>query len=422
MRYLLVNHVAFFKSNKPGHVLMGDMWLEDLRAQAEAIAGVGGQLSVAVPLDDSGAKRNGSGSNRSGSFNLVEVRPEDHGFTYVPLVGYQSMKEYLLRRSRLRAQLRDAMRNVDIVQMGYGGYPIGLGQVVFPIATKLGKKRIWIFDGGEPFVRLEQQAAAMRNPVKRFVRRWMNRRFVDFCREAIRTADLTFAHSDAPRQRFADVWNVNCHQFNRSFVTDEIILSDEEAKAQEARLLDGSRPLRLVVAGRQIAIKATDHVLRALATARQRGARLELDILGDGEELPRYVALIKELNLDAHVRVRGAVPYGSQLFDAWRECDVMVVTNLVSELSRNVLLAAARGLPLITYANPGSDAMLIAADAGWIVPNGDIDALAEAFVQANANRPRLVELLRNARALARTTTLAQTHRRRAELAAALVKG
>ncbi|HEV2293108.1 MAG TPA: glycosyltransferase [Tepidisphaeraceae bacterium] len=416
MRYLLVNHVPFFKSDKPGHVRMGDMWLEDLRAQARAIAGAGGQLIVSVPLTDVS-----DAAEASGSFNLVDVRPEDQGFTYRPIVRYVSMKQYLLRVRQLRAQLRDAMRDVDVVQMGYGGYPVGLGQVVFPLATKLGKKRIWIFDGGEPFVRLAQQADQMRNPAKRFIRRWMNRRFLEFCRNAIRTADLTFAHSDAPRQRFADVWNGKCYQFNRSFVTDDIILSDEDARAVEARLLDRARPLRLVAAGRQVRIKATDHVIRALAAARQRGARLELDILGDGDELPAYVALIKELDLEPHVRVRGAVPYGEQLFNAWRECDVMVVTNLVQELSRNILLAGARGLPLITYANPGSDAMLTAADAGWIVPNGNVDALAEAFVQTDANRPRLVELLHNARRLAQTTTLDETHRRRAELAAALVK-
>lgn len=82
MRYLLVNHVAFFKSAKPGHVLMGDMWLEDLRAQRDAIAAVGGTLIVAVPLGDADDEPDLSESSRSGSFNLVDVRPEDHGFAY----------------------------------------------------------------------------------------------------------------------------------------------------------------------------------------------------------------------------------------------------------------------------------------------------------------------------------------------------
>jgi glycosyltransferase involved in cell wall biosynthesis len=416
MRYLLVNHVPFFRSTKPGHVQMGDMWLEDLRAQAKAISDVGGRLVVAVPLTDA------SEAATSGSFNLVDARPEDHGFEYVPLVRYMSMKEYLLRRAELRKQLRNAVQHVDVVQMGYGGHPVGLGQVVFPIATEFGKKRIWNFDGADPFPRLERLADEMRNPLKRFVRRWMNRRFSDFCRYAIQNADMSWSHNAAVPARFADVWNGRCHQFNRSFVTDAIILSDDATRAKETRLLDNSRPLRLVVAGRQIRIKGTDHVIRAMATARQRGARLELDVLGDGDDLPAFVALTRELNVDAPVRFRGTVPYGEALFNAWAEADVMVVTNLTAEISRNVLLAAARGLPLITYANPGTDAMLKDADAGWIVPTGDVNALAEAFVQADANRSRLVQLLHNARTLARTITLDATHRRRAELAAELVKG
>lgn len=416
MRYLLVNHVPFFTSTRPGHVQMGDMWLEDLRAQAKAVADVGGQLIVAVPIADM------SDAASSGSFNLVDVRPEDHGFTYVPLVRYLTMTEYLLRRRVLRAQLRDALRDADVVQMGYGGHPVALGQVAFPIATALGKKRIWNFDGADPFPRLERLAEEMHNPAKRLVRRWMNRRFADFCRKVIRSADMTWSHNAAVPARFADVWNGKCHQFNRSFVTDAIILNNDEIRAKEARLLDCSRPLRLVVAGRQIRMKGTDQVIRAMAQARQRGASLALDILGDGDDLPSFIALAKELNLEPHVRFRGTVPYGDALFNAWAEADVMVVTNLTAEISRNVLLAAARGLPLITYANPGTDAMLKDADAGWIVPTGDVDALAEAFAAADANRPRLVELLHHARALANTITLDATHRRRAELAATLVKG
>lgn len=415
MNYLLVNHVPFFKGQSPGVFRLGDLWLEDLRAQARAIHAAGGRLTVATPLERTLAE------TASGSFNLIEIRPPADGFNYAPLTRYQSMKQYLLRRATVRRELTDAIGKTDVVQMGYGGHPVGLGRVAFPIAKKLGKHTIWVFDGADPFPRLQLLADNTRNPVKRWIKRRMNRKFEAFCRRAIRESDLVFAHNNAVVERFKDVWGPHCYQFDRSFVTDEIVLNETEIAARAARLLDKNRSMRLVVCGRQILIKGTDHVLRALAKARRLGGRLSLDVIGDGTDLPGFIELSRELGLEDHVRVRGVVPYGKVLFDVWAECDLMVITNLTAEISRNTLLAAARGMPIITYQNAGTDKMLNDAEAGWIVERGNVDALAETFVQACRERQKLVTLLHNARTLAKSITLDNTHRRRAELAAALFK-
>ena len=411
MNYLLVNHVPFFKGQAPGAYRLGDLWLEDLRAQATAVAAVGGRLTVATPLVE---QQSGSAS---GSFNLIETTPAAAGFDYIPLPRYQSMRQYLMRRGPLRRTLRRAVAEADVVQMGYGGHPVGLGQVVFPIASRLAKQRIFVFDGADPFPRLEREAGLARNPLKRFVKRRMVTRFNAFCRRAVAQSELVFAHNSAVVERFADVWGPHCHQFDRSFATKDILIDGATLAAREAKLLERTRPLRLVVCGRQITIKATDHVLRAIAKARRLQANVELDIVGDGADLPQFIELSRELKIEPFVRVRGVVPYGQPLFDVWAENGVMVVTNLTAEISRNVLLSAARGLPIITYQNAGTDKLLTQADAGWIVERGNIDALAEAFRQADADRPRLVKYMRNARTLAETITLEATHRRRAELAA-----
>jgi glycosyltransferase involved in cell wall biosynthesis len=216
------------------------------------------------------------------------------------------------------------------------------------------------------------------------------------------------------------VWDERrCHAFDRSFVTDEILLSDDELAERQRRLWDTSNSLRLVAAGRQIAIKATDHVLRALKQARDRGARIELDVLGEGDDLEKFKALATELGLNDVVRFGGTVPYGKPLFDAWANAHVMVITNLTAEISRNVLLAMARGLPLVMYANPGTDELIRTSGAGILVPTGDVDALARAFEQLAADREKLAQMAANGLATARTKTLDATHRARAGLAASL---
>ncbi|MFT3788167.1 MAG: glycosyltransferase [Tepidisphaeraceae bacterium] len=410
MRYLLVNHVPFAAGSRAGSYRIGDMWREDLAAQAKAIAGVGGTLTVATcyaPQVDAA---------QTGSFNTVEILPEDVGFTYVELPLWKSHSTYMKVRKQLKATLTRTMQDIDIAQLDYGGYGFSLGQAGWPIAGALGKKRIWLFDGADPFPRMDDDIARMRNPIKRLILKALHKQFVGFCRTAIRDADLVFAHNKAVQERFADVWSDRCYQFDRSFVTDSILVSDDRTEELKCRLLDRSRPLRLVSAGRQVMIKATDQVLRAMRSAVDHGANLQLDIMGDGEDLPKFVKLIAELNLRDRVRVLGTVAYGQQLFDAWGQCDVMVITNLTAEISRNVLLAAARGLPIVTYTNPGTDAMLTEAGAALITPRADEAKLADAFVEIERDRVKLIPLLDNARLLASSKTLERTHRKRAELA------
>jgi glycosyltransferase involved in cell wall biosynthesis len=414
LNYLLINHVPLGRGSSADTFRVGDMWLEDLRAQAKAINEAGMKLIVSTPLVDK------LDSNTSGSFNSIEIRPVDHGFEYRPLPFYITFSEFLKTRAAVTSALAGVIKDADIVQLGYGGHPVALGEIAWPIAAKMNKKRIWVFDGADPFPRLELHAREEKNPIKRWAKNMSVKRFKKFCNDAVRDADLVFAHNAAVVERFKDVWNERCHQFDRSFVTDSVLISDAELQACQQRLLDTTQPLRLVAAGRQIAIKGTDHVLRAMRQAIDCVAKLELNVMGDGEDLPRFEALATELHLIDVVRFSGTVPYGKLLFDAWSQSHVMVITNLTAEISRNTLLAMARGLPLIVYSNPGTDELLRSSGAGILVATGDIPALAAAFERAAADRTALAQMAARGLAQARSNTLDATHRRRAELAAGLL--
>jgi glycosyltransferase involved in cell wall biosynthesis len=275
-----------------------------------------------------------------------------------------------------------------------------------------------LFDGADPFPRLELEVSNEKNPLKRFVKQRATNHKIEFCRNAIRNADLVFSHNAAVVERFKDVWNGKCHAFDRSFVTDEILLTDIEQRKQQ--LLETNRPLRLVCAGRQIKIKGTHQVIEAVKKLREMNVPVELNIMGDGDDLPEFQKLANDLGVSDIVRFSGTVPYGQPLFDEWAKADIMLITNLTAEISRNVLLGAARGLPLVTYENPGTDALLRDARAAVIVPKGDVEQLACAIAHLARNRAKLVELAENGLKLARTKTLDATHRQRAELAAQLV--
>jgi len=413
LKYLLINHLPFGRSATPGRFFVRDMWLEDLRAQVAALRAAGMEVTVAAPLVDVLAAQ--------GSSATVEIDPVAEDFRYVPLPHYVSFAQFVQKRAGLRNVLLDAIAEADIVQMGYGGHPVPLGAVAWPLAGRRNKKRIWMFDGGDPFPQWTFHACQIRNPLKRWLRLKQLGRLEKFVRQAVADADLVIAHNKSVVERFQDVWHSRCHQFHRTFVTKDLLISNDELRDRQEKLLDRSHPLRVTATGRQIAIKGTDQLLRAFRRAIDRGANLELEVIGDGEDLPRYQTLAGELALGPRVRFIGAVPYGTPLFDAWRRHDVLVVTNLTSEFSRNLLLAMARGLPLITYSNPG-DAIVEPSGAAIVVPMGDVEALAGALVEAERDRQRLAQLAGRALELVRDLTLEECHRRRAELAAAAAVG
>lgn len=414
MNYLLVNYVFLGKGSSPNRIILGDMWLEDLRATVKAWKPYG-RLCLAAPLSDN------LSLSESGSFNLIEIDPAEEGFDFVPLPTYSSLKTLIKTLPEIRHRLHRAAQSASIIQADYNGHPISLGQIVWSIAKKQNKKYIWVFDGADPIPRMERFAAQEPNPLIRMIKKKMVERFNGFCKKAIREADLVFTHNASVIERFQDVWGDHCYIFDRSFVTEQILICDEQAASRQKRIMDTSLPLRLVAAGRQTDIKATDHVLKAMAIALRRGADLEFDVLGDGDALENYKQLSRELGIAERVRFVGSVPYGQPLFDALEPAQVLVVTNLTAEISRNVFLGMARGLPLLLYRNPGTDALIESHNAGILVPNGDINALSTALFEAHLNRNRLADLVTNGLMLAQTKTLERTHRRRAELAAASIQ-
>lgn len=407
MKYLNIVHIPFGRGSRSAKVLIGDLWLQDIRAHVRALGGFT-EVVIAAPLVDRLEPM------AAGSFNLTEVNPADEGFEFRPIPHYVNMKQYLSCRQEQKVRLREIIQDVTLVHLGVGGHPVPVGQVAWPIAGETGKKRLFVFDGSDIIDRMETHAGKERNPLRRAAKRLFVRRFTAFCRRAIRESDLVFTHNRSVRARFSADWHEGCHTFDRTFVTPDMLIGGAEAEGRVAALSTPG-PLRLVAAGRQIAIKATDHVLRAMAKAQTEGADIELDVLGDGEDLDRFKSCAAELGLSHKVRFLGTVPYGPQLFEVMKSAHALVVTNLTAEISRNVMIGMALGLPLITYRNPGSDEVIESAGAGLLVPTGDVDALATALIRAFRRRDELATMLRGGLAAAEANTLDACHHRRAEL-------
>lgn len=407
--YVLVNHVPLLAGTRSGTLRLGDLWYEDLCAQSRAIDRVGGRLVVATP--------HGTGAQQ-GSFGTLEIERAQAPFAYEPLPLASNLGEFLHSARALRARLGEILSRADVAHIAFGGHPVPPGAVAWPLAARAGCPRIAVFDGSDE---VERRWEAVRHGSRaKLPLRWAFASLFDrACRRAVRDADLVFAHNASIPARYAEVWDERCHVFPRSFVTDSV-LADDGMLASRARRIAQEDPLVLAAVGRQVPIKATDHVLRALAQAKARGVRVRLVVIGDGDSLPGYRALAAELGIEEDVDFPGAVPYGDSLFALWDRAHATVITNVTAEISRSVLLSMARGIPLLMYENPGTDAML-PPGAASLVATGDVAALAERIVRLANARGELIAQMRVAHRFAAENSLDACHRRRAELARDLVR-
>ena len=153
--------------------------------------------------------------------------------------------------------------------------------------------------------------------------------------------------------------------------------------------------------GRLKRYKGVDTALRAFAAARRVRPGLAFDIAGQGDDLPRLERLAAALGLGAAVRFRGFVPEAEKR-DMLRRAWAVVFPSPKEGWGISNVEAAACGTPALASDSPGLRESVRHGVSGYLVPHGDVTALADRMVEL-AGDPQLVEGLgRGARAFAET--------------------
>ncbi len=146
--------------------------------------------------------------------------------------------------------------------------------------------------------------------------------------------------------------------------------------------------LKLVFMGRLIPLKALDFSIEAVRLARQQGADVTLDILGDGPERAALEAQVAAAGLTDHVRFLGFRSQ-SECADVLRASDALILNSLRECGGAVVLEAMSMGRPVIA-ADWGGPADYIDPGCGILVPPAPRqdfpDRLALAILDL-ANRP-----------------------------------
>ncbi|MFI5228704.1 MAG: glycosyltransferase family 4 protein [Gemmatimonadales bacterium] len=153
--------------------------------------------------------------------------------------------------------------------------------------------------------------------------------------------------------------------------------------------------------GRLKKYKGVQWVIQAFAAMALPAARLE--IAGAGDYRPQLESLARSLDLGGRVRFLGRVSEAEKL-SLLRRSWALVFASPKEGWGITNLEAAACATPVVASNSPGIRESVRDGHTGFLVPHGDVGALAAAMHRVAASRELVERLGREARAFAETFT------------------
>jgi glycosyltransferase involved in cell wall biosynthesis len=134
----------------------------------------------------------------------------------------------------------------------------------------------------------------------------------------------------------------------------------------------------LISIGRLIKRKALDDLL--LAVSRLEDEKIRLLIIGEGPEEPHLLDLAERLGLASRVDFLGAI-WGEAKFQYLAASDMFVLPSVHEGFGLVFLEAMYCGLPVVASSSGGQTDFLRDGETGFLVPVGDVDALADKILR-----------------------------------------
>jgi glycosyltransferase involved in cell wall biosynthesis len=145
-----------------------------------------------------------------------------------------------------------------------------------------------------------------------------------------------------------------------------------------------SGPLRILSVGRLVPFKGFENLIEACAELRKNEFDFTCDIVGDGPLRENLQARIAELHLSSVVTLRGSLTQ-ERVFEELKNCDVFALASIVDRVGASDVFptviqeAMASARPVVSTRLAGIPETVEDGETGFLVPPGDIDALAGAL-------------------------------------------
>lgn len=147
------------------------------------------------------------------------------------------------------------------------------------------------------------------------------------------------------------------------------------------RTLDGG-PVRLLSVARLVEKKGIEYAIRAVAQSAKRGVRLEYTIVGDGQLREPLARLIDELQASETIKLIGW-RHQEEVAQLMRQAHLLLAPSVTAANGDQegipvvLMEALASGMPVLTTNHSGIPELVSENESGFLVPERDVEALAE---------------------------------------------
>lgn len=176
-----------------------------------------------------------------------------------------------------------------------------------------------------------------------------------------------------------------------------IVLEDNFPKSDvlEKEFPDSENKLKIIAVGRLVPLKNFNLIVRAAKELINRNLTNFLVLIaGEGGERPMLEALIKELEVDTHVKLLGL---RDDIINLTMASDLFVMSSSYEGLSIAMIEAMSCGLPIISSDIRSIRDCITHEQNGLLYPVGDHKALADQILQLAKDAKLRVKLSRGAR-------------------------
>lgn len=140
-------------------------------------------------------------------------------------------------------------------------------------------------------------------------------------------------------------------------------------------------PLRLVTVAKLVERKGIAHAIRAVAALEAAGQQVEYTIVGDGPLSGVLLQLARELGVAERVRIIGSLSHGAVAAILARSHVMVAPSTTASDgdvegIPIAIIEAMASGVPVVSTEHSGIPELISDDATGYLVPEGDVDALA----------------------------------------------
>jgi colanic acid/amylovoran biosynthesis glycosyltransferase len=205
---------------------------------------------------------------------------------------------------------------------------------------------------------------------------WPRKQGLDIYSKLFDTVDAVTTNSEYTRMRVQELGcpPAKIHRLNMGLDLHHFQFHERVRKE--------GKPVRILTVARLVEKKGIEYAIRAVAEVRQTNAQLHYDIIGEGPLRHQLEALIQELEIQETVTLHGAQDSRNAL-QAMAQAHIFILPSVTAadgdQEGQGLVLqeAQAMGMPVVATNHNGFSESIVPNESGFLVPERDVDRLAE---------------------------------------------